>query len=82
MDLGHSMQFLFLCLSLQFEVIIGLRPIQYRVIACQYPIIGAGLLPYYNLFPKGFACGFGLPPAHNVSSKGKTGLHSDTMRYD
>ena len=54
----------------------------YRVIACQYPIIGANILPYYNLFPKGFACGFWLPPADNVLSKGKTGLHSDSMRYD
>jgi len=81
-NLGHSVQFPLLCLSLQFQVGIGFRPIQYWVIASQYSIVRASILPYYNLFLKGLPCGCWLPPANNVSSKGKTGLHSNTMRYD
>jgi len=30
---------------------------------------------------QGLACGFWLPPADNISLKGYTGHHSDTMRY-
>jgi hypothetical protein len=39
-------------------------------------------MPYHDLFTKGLAGELSQPPAGNISAKGKTGLHSDTMWYD
>jgi hypothetical protein len=52
------------------------------VIACENTIIGLSKLPYNDIFAKGLACGFSLPPAGSISAKGKTRLHSNTMWYD
>jgi len=39
-------------------------------------------VPYNDCFTKGLACGFWLPPAHDIHAKGKTGPHSDTKCCD
>ena len=44
-DLGHSVQFSSLCLSLHFRVVFCVHCIQCWVIACQYPVIGLSKLP-------------------------------------
>jgi len=69
-------------LSLHFRVAICVHHIECWVIACQYLIIGFSKLPYNNIFAKGLNCGFWLPPADNISPKGQTGLHSDTIWFD
>ena len=82
MNLGNSVQLPFLRLVLHFRVIFCLCGIQFRVGACQNPVIGPSKLPYDDFFAKGLAWGFWRPPANNISAKGKAGLHSDTMWYD
>jgi len=72
----------FHCLSIQFKVVFSFCCIPCWIIACQYPNIGSSKLPLYDFFAKSLACGFWLPPADNVSPKGKMGLHSDTMWHD
>jgi len=81
-DLSQSVKLPVLHISLHFQVIVSICRIQCLVITCQYPVIGPSRLPYDDIFAKGFACGFWQPPADNVLSKGKTGLHSNTMWYD
>ena len=39
-------------------------------------------MPYNELVAKRVTCGCSLPPADNISPKGKTGLHSKTVLYD
>jgi len=81
-NLGNSVQFPFLHLFLHFCVVFCVHGIQFWVSACQNPVIGSSKLPYNGFFAKGLACGCSLPPGNNISAKGKTGLHSDTMWYD
>jgi len=76
------MQFPFLHLFLQFEVVFSVVDMQCCIISCQYSVNSLTKLPYCDLFPKGLACGFRLSPADNVSPKGNTGLHSNNMSYD
>jgi len=81
-DLCHSLQFSFLRILLQFQVVVSFRGIQCCTIAHQYSIFDLSKLPNYDLFPKCLASGFRLSPANNISSKRKPGLHSDTMWYN
>ena len=81
-DHGHSMQLLFLYLSLHLHVVISAVWFQYRVIASQYSDIGLCEQPYYNNFAKSPVCGFRLPPPDQISPKGRTGLHYDTVWDD
>jgi hypothetical protein len=80
-DVGHSVQFPFLCFSLQFYVVFSFSGIQYMIIARQYHIMGWSILPNDVILAKGLACGFGLPPSNNGWPKGKSGLHSNTVWY-
>jgi len=82
MDLGHSVQFSFLCFSLQFYVIFGFGRIESRIIACRYPGIASWVLPHNDSWAKGLACGNWLPLSNNVSPRRKTGLLSHTMWYE
>jgi hypothetical protein len=82
MDLGHSVQITFLCVLLQFEVIVSFRQIHCHAIAHQYMIIGSNKLPYHNILRKYHASGFKLSPANNESLKGNTGLYSKAMWYN
>jgi len=82
MDLGHSVQLSFLCLSPDFQVVFCVQHIQCWVIAYQYPIVGSSKLLYNNLVLKGLASGFWVPLADNVLPKGKTCANSNTMWYD
>jgi len=81
-DLGHSVQFPFLQLYLHFQVIVGVCRIQCWVITFKKLVIGVSKVHYNDFFTKYLACGVWLPPADNISAKGTTGLHSDTMWYD
>jgi len=81
-NLGHSVQFSFLCLCLHFRVIFCVHGIQFWVSACQNPVSGSSKLRYNNFFAKDLTIGFWLPPANSISAEGKTGLHSNTMWYD
>jgi len=81
-NLTHSVQIPFCRLFLHFRVVFCGHGIQFRVSAFQNPVIGLSTLPYNHFFAKGLACGFSLPPANNISAKGKTGLHSDTMWHE
>jgi len=80
--LGHSVQIVLVRHSLHFPVVVSIRHIQSWSFAWEYAVIGLSQLPYYLLLGKGLACGFWMPPANHISPKGKTGLHSYTMRYD
>jgi len=82
MDLDHSVQLSFLCISLQLYVVFSFGCVQFTIITCQYPIIGFCILSYNNFFAKGHACGFQLHPSDNLSPKGKTDLHSNIVWYD
>jgi len=62
-----------------------------RFLCSWYPILGQCLpksrsaheqTALQQLFPKGSRLWFWLPPADNISAKGKSGFHSDTMKYD
>ena len=48
MDLGHSVQFLFLRVFLDFQVVFSVRRIRYRGIARQNPVIASSELRYNN----------------------------------
>jgi len=82
MNLGHTEQSPFLPLFLYFRVIFCVGGIQLCISTCQKSVTGSSELPYNYFFAKGLACGSWPPPANNISAKGKTGLHSDTMWYD
>jgi len=79
---GHSVQFLSLCLYLDFQVVFCISRIEYWVIACQHPVIGLCKLPHNDFFKKGLRCGFWLAPANHIPPTGKPGIHSNTMWYD
>jgi hypothetical protein len=81
-DIGHWVQLLLLCLSLQLHVIISTGWIQFSIVTSQLSVIGWSELPYYGYFAKGLACDFSLPPRDHISPMGNTCLHSDTVRYD
>jgi len=81
-DLGHTVQFSFLRLFLQFQVISIFCGIQWCTIFCEYSLIGSSNLSDYNFFQKCPANSIRLSPANHVSPKGKTGLHSDSMSYN
>jgi len=81
-DHVHSVQFSSFHLSRQIWVVFWLRCIQCWVIPSQTPVIGLSKLPYNNLFGMGLAGSIWLPPAHIISPKGRTGLHSGTMWDD
>jgi len=79
--LCHSVQCSVLCLSLQIWVVFCVHRIQCWVISSWYPVVGSTKPPYNNLFAKGLAWGTPLHPADNISRKGHTGLHSNTIWY-
>jgi len=81
-DLGHSVQFSFLCFSLQLNVVFSFGHIQYRIVTCQFSIIGSYILPYNDYFGEDLAFGFRLPPSDNLSPKGNPRLHFENMWYD
>ena len=81
-ELGHSVQCVFHCLSIRFVVGFFVHRIQWWVITCQYHGIGSSKLSYNDFFAKGIACGYWLPSADHISPKVQTGVHSDTMWYD
>jgi hypothetical protein len=58
MDLGHSVQLVFLGLSLHFQVFISICGNQCWVIACQQLGIYSSKLSYNDFFAKGLACAF------------------------
>jgi len=76
---GHSVQYPFLRLFLHFRVVFCVHGIQFWVSACQNPSVGTSKLPYNDFLAKGLAFCYWLPPSKNISAKGKTGLHTDTM---
>jgi len=78
-DLGHCVQFSFLHLCLEFQVVFSFHVIQCCAIAHQY---SPSKLSYYDFSLQRLARGFKLSPAKNVSPKGKTGLDSNTMWYN
>ena len=80
--LGHSVQFLLLCLFLHFQVVFCVHCIQCWVNTCQNPVIGLHKLSYNDIFAKGISCGIWLPPVDNISAKGNTDLHTVTIWYD
>jgi len=82
MDLSLTVQFWFLRLFLQFEVIFCFCSIRCCTITNQYSGISSSKQPNYDIFPQHLASSFGLSPANNISPKGKSGLHSDTMWYN
>jgi hypothetical protein len=57
-NLGHFVQYPFFGLFPDFRVVFCIRGIQFRVSACQNPVIGSGELPYNDLFVQCLACGF------------------------
>jgi len=81
-DLGHSVQFSILNPSLPFQLVCNICHNYCRVFASQYPVIGSTKLPYNDFFPKCLSCCFWLSAAENVSHKGSTTLHSDTIWYN
>ena len=81
-NLGHSVEFPVLQLLLRFRVICCIRGNQFRVSACQNPVNASSKQPYNDLFAKGSAFGCLLPPANNMSAKGKTVFNYDAMWYD
>jgi len=81
-DRGHSVQFPFLHLFHQFQVVFSVIGIECRVISCQYSVICSSKLPDIDFSPEGLCCGFRLSPTNDISPQGKTGLHSDKMWYD
>jgi len=81
-DLIHSVRLPVLGLFLHFWVVFCARCIQFWVSACQNPVIGWSILPNNHLIAKRLACDFWLRPADNISAKGDTGLHPDTMWND
>jgi len=81
MDLGHSVQWSFLRLSCQFQVVFIFCCGHCWVIIRQYPVAGAGQVSLNEFFVEGVACDLWLPPADSVSPKGDTGLQSTTMLY-
>jgi hypothetical protein len=82
MGLGHSLQFDFLCVFLQFQVGFSFCCLQFYVIVCQYSVIGWSKLPNYDFFPKGLPSGYRLSPADHFSPKVNAGIHLDSMWYD
>jgi len=79
MDPGHSVLCVLFGLVLHFRVIFSICCMPCWVIACQNPIVGLSKLPYNDFFTKGLTCGSWLTPADNISPKGRSGLHSNTM---
>jgi len=78
-QVGHSVQYAVLRLTLHFGVAFYVCCLKCWVIASHYANIGWSKLPYSNYFVKSLACGLWLPPATNISPKGKTGLGFNTM---
>jgi hypothetical protein len=81
-NLGHSVQFPFLCLTIQFQVVFCVCCTHFGVSACQNPVFGASKLLDNNLLAKSLNCSLWQPPSNNISAKGQTHLYSDNMWYN
>jgi hypothetical protein len=57
-NLGHSLEFPFLHLFVQFRVVFYDHGMQFRVNSCQNPVMSWSKLPYDDFFPMGLASGF------------------------
>jgi len=78
-DCAQSVQFAFLHIFLQFQLVFSFSGIKCFVISCQLSRIGLSKLSYYDFVPKGIASHYKLSPADTLWPKWGPVCHSYTI---